>query len=765
MDSLIAIEQTFQRLLHQLKHHKSHRIALTELIHFVKRVYHRHRPELFHSYFQQLFPLFSDHFETESVKFRPPDFYVLMLSYLEQIPKGRISVDYEQRFMSMQSQTRLHQSLNLIWLGEWKSALSLWQPHWTEENEKLLYAFPETPTAGHSLDSFEKWSKRLLDIHFPMPEIFFEIGKLWRNLAGIELTDAVWVPLIEKNSSESWDKSAATIEPMRLEIISSPGGYHRDFLTFNYSIDSSNDLMYQQAFDALYSMKNLLKRRFAGQGIDDERFRFHFLFPKNDYRYTGDSLGVAMALLNLCKLTQSGNYRCVIHQKEPVVATGIVNSQGDIRPISNESLAAKLTVFYFSPFRYFLLPAENLYEAKLILDPLRRQFPGKSLVLLPLKTVDEVLRADNIIEIQERPVSFEKQISRILKYFWPALASLLAILLAYFTVIDHDSNPVSIKGYGNHLLAYNQKGKILWSEEFPVLMKFINEKSPDNRKNSYAIGDINGDGFNEIFFTIDKRKVNENDLITETYLLSHTGKVLWTYSGFTPGRYANGLHSDTYIGRFHIIHDFDKDGQNELACYYHNHPYFPSQLIQFDHKGQLLSIFYNSGYFYTYEIYDLDNDGIDELIMGGTNNDYDTAVLAVLKYPHFAGHSPQLDSNYLILRKDADYRPPYLYLRFPKLKGLPGQIRESILKVECINNGLLMLTINLAGTDSDAIIYMGKDFQVQNIVLADCFELYKDYYHTFDWDSFDMEGYLEKFSKVEFWNGEAFTDTFTVNTR
>ncbi len=766
MDSLIAIEQAFQQLLRHLGSQGSHRIAVTELVLFVKKVYHRRRPAVFRSYFQQLFPLLSDHFEDDSVKFRSPEFYELLLAYLEQVEKAEALGDYQDRFQAMVQQCRLHQTLGLIWLGEWYEALGLWQLEWLKTNAKSLRGLPETHAAGDSPQAFEKWLERLKALHFPMPDLLAKLSYLWRQLMGPDFPETVWVPLIEKNTYDAYDSHAAMLEAMGLEVNSTPGVYHRDFLTFNYNIDSSNDLMHHQAFDALYSMKNLLQHRFAAWNKIENSFRYHFTFANSEYRYTGDSLGVAMALLHLCRMTQYGQYRRIFRLKSAVAATGIVNSRGEIQPISRESLAAKLKVFYYSPLRYFLLPEKNLNEAKQILDPLRRAFPGRKLVLVPLKSVEDLLDLEQVLESSDRSVSIQQRYQRYFQFFWPLLAIFLAILLGLTLFVNTDRNMVSVKGNGHFLLAYNQKGKLLWNEEFPVSMEFINEKIPEYKINSYAIGDMNGDGFNEICFTIDKHKIKESGIRTVTYLLNHKGKTLWTYSGFSQERYGKVLHSDAYIGRFHIFHDFDKDGQNELFCFYHNDPYFPAQLIQFDLSGQVRNIFYNSGYFNTYEIFDLDSDGIEELIMGGTNNDYDTAILAVFKYPHYSGHSPQLDSNYVIVREDADYRPPYVYLRFPKVPGLPGQFREHCHFIHFFDKEIKTVTINLAGDDSLVRVYLGENFNVLKIVPYDrFFGFYQNRYSSFDWENFDLDSHLEKVAQLEFWDGRRFTKTYSVNSR
>jgi hypothetical protein len=763
MDSLIAIEQSFQYLFHRLEHQSSHRIALSELIEFFQRVYHRRRPEVFQSYFIQLFPILSEHFEKDSVKFRSPEFYELLLVYLEQLSNGQDLGDFRQRFQTIQYQTRLHQSLMWLWLGEWRRFVSAWQSHWFQKHETVVRSLPETVLAGGSPEDFLRWAQRLTELGFPMPELFAELEKLWRSLTEPEDPEAVWVPLIEKERSDIDDVYAATVEAMRLEVNISPGTYHRDFLTFNYQIESSNDLMYQQAYDALSSIKKMLQKRYPSFGEESAVFRFHFVFSRNEYRYTGDSLGVAMALLNLCQMTQNGNYRRIFKLKEKAVATGIINSLGELRPINVKSLAEKLRVFYFSPFRYFLLPAENLSEAKQILDPLRREYPDRQFTLVPISSVDDLTSLDMILESRERPILLRKRLFRFFRFFWPILSLLPALLLGYLLLFDHDSNPVSIKGNGNYLLAYNQKGKLLWNKVFPVSMEFLNQNGFPGKDGVMAIGDVDGDALNDFLITI-VRHPNDSPFL-ETYFLNDKGKTLWRFSDFEEERYGEYVHTNRYRGRFHFLHDFDKDGKMEIIGYYTNDPYYPTQLIQFDHAGAIKSVFYHSGYLSSYQIYDLDKDGVDELILGGTNNDYDTAVLMVLKYPHFSGHSPQIDSNYVIIKENADHRPPYLYLRFPDLDGLPGQVRESISQMEFINDDMMVLSLNLAGADSEARVNLGSEFQVHKIVLTDGFKLYMDYYHTFDWENFDMKGYLEQFSKVEFWNGAAFTKMYAINPR
>ncbi len=176
--------------------------------------------------------------------------------------------------------------------------------------------------------------------------------------------NTVWIPLVVKNSTKGCEEFVSTLEPLSLEGLQHPPEYRRDFIHFNYNVDPESDMMYQQAYDALFSAKNIIASRLSTFEKVERNYKFHYTFPQKNYYYTGDSLGLGMALLDICLLSQMSAYKDIYKFREPVACTGIVDIKGHVRPINPESLALKIRTFYFSPFEQLLIPEDNLNDAK-----------------------------------------------------------------------------------------------------------------------------------------------------------------------------------------------------------------------------------------------------------------------------------------------------------------------------------------------------------------------------------------------------------------
>lgn len=96
-----------------------------------------------------------------------------------------------------------------------------------------------------------------------------------------------------------------------------------------------------------------------------------------------------------------------------------------------------------------------------------------------------------------------------------------------------------------------------------------------------------------------------------------------------------------YSAQNMISVDFEGDGEPELLAVFIQGLWYPSCLCTIDAQGRLLAQYTHRGHVPTLIVYDIDGDGREEVIVGGTNNtpDYQGATLLILDDQHRHGAS------------------------------------------------------------------------------------------------------------------------------
>lgn len=152
------------------------------------------------------------------------------------------------------------------------------------------------------------------------------------------------------------------------------------------------------------------------------------------------------------------------------------------------------------------------------------------------------------------------------------------------------------------------------------------------------IKDLDGDGRREILFT-----TQTQDEMKEGKLLCFDGRghKLWEFAAGRAITY--GLNKHTAAYRIHGIDatDLDGDGRSEILCIARHRLHAPNQTVLLDADGSVTGEYWNYGYLLNYEFVDLDRDGIREIVLVGTNNEYNRGVLVALDPRRMRGGSPQ----------------------------------------------------------------------------------------------------------------------------
>lgn len=253
--------------------------------------------------------------------------------------------------------------------------------------------------------------------------------------------------------------------------------------------------------------------------------------------------------------------------------------------------------------------------------------------------------------------------------------------------------PADFAVRGSNLVILGEDGKELWRHTtgieglmdepfYRAHFQVVDSASSGTRLPSLMIKDINGDGRNEVLFAVQKRDdaYGEGDL----YCFSSKGRELWHFAAGREMKFGGRTYSNDYrIGGFGL-HDFNRDGRQEIAVISCHYPQWPCQLAVMDCGGNKIGEFWNCGYLTDICYQDLDGDGREEMVVPGVNNQYGGCVI-VFDPACVGGCSPQSGEF------KSDTLPPgseKYYIRTPRtdVSLALGDIVEGLRRIGITNN-------------------------------------------------------------------------------
>ncbi len=140
------------------------------------------------------------------------------------------------------------------------------------------------------------------------------------------------------------------------------------------------------------------------------------------------------------------------------------------------------------------------------------------------------------------------------------------------------------------------------------------------------IGDYDGDGQNEVILgtSIKNRKFGGRLMFIET-----DGATKWVHEDHPRLVFGGNVYTDNYATSAIYPYKHKDSATYDFYVSFTHRPWFPNQIIRFDVNGNAQDRFIHPGTLYDFELFDLNGDGEPELLMGGTNNRFNTAVLSV----------------------------------------------------------------------------------------------------------------------------------------
>ncbi len=193
--------------------------------------------------------------------------------------------------------------------------------------------------------------------------------------------------------------------------------------------------------------------------------------------------------------------------------------------------------------------------------------------------------------------------------------------------------PASWRYHGSTLVVEDESGREVWRKAFE---EPVDTTYQVYRRERAWVGDLDGDGRKETLFVHAPWR-NSTQLVA----FSAEGKELWR---FEPGKTVV-TKKNTYAPPY-VIQQFlvTADGNVLItSCHY---MYHPNQVVLLDLKGKIQREYWHSGRLGTVEIADMDEDGEQEIYLGGVSQGYKMATVVRLDAASFGGASVEEDAMY-----------------------------------------------------------------------------------------------------------------------
>ncbi|MCU0612427.1 MAG: hypothetical protein MUE60_11640, partial [Candidatus Eisenbacteria bacterium] len=158
---------------------------------------------------------------------------------------------------------------------------------------------------------------------------------------------------------------------------------------------------------------------------------------------------------------------------------------------------------------------------------------------------------------------------------------------------------------------------------------------------------VDADGESEVFYGTGARDSVPGTL----FCVDGNGDERWRFTGgFRDDQPRPFELTNTFNASGPFVRDLDHDGFSEVLAVFNHAPYYAGQLALLTVDGTYVSSFWNRGHFFAASLgsdlramafADIDHDGLDEILAGGSNNGTNTAVLAILDPRAVRGVGPR----------------------------------------------------------------------------------------------------------------------------
>ncbi len=437
--------------------------------------------------------------------------------------------------------------------------------------------------------------------------------------------------------------------------------------------------------------------------------------------------------------------------------------------------SAKLKEFYKDLNTNLDIPPTERDEA------LAEKFFARKRLALPAMAKELPEKIDNalstfveIIEPYHKPLA--QRIIRYIKIHPVRFASAtsvigFAMVLAFLVVrpIFKDTNPAYARAKDEFLVVYNKEGRELWRKHIGQgydWEKTLRDANPGDLENYLSTVDADNDGKSEVVATFSW--IPKHDWKRYIVCFNSDGTLRWKRGYDKKATFGNqSFPNDFQMLRF-IVGDFDRDQKIDLFVTGSQEPYFPTIVLRLNPaNGDPLAEYLHPGNITHLLHKDLDGDGVEEILLGGTNNGLNRADLTVIDPRLLEGHAPT----------SPDYVPrgvstgmEKFYIIFPRtdLQTLARQKRNYVQELRLIPGGIEVHIIEYFGE-----LLLGPYFHFDDAMRCTGVtdeDLFVRFHQKMEAEGkltkkLDAQYYEELRRGVQYWDGEKFVNYTTMNKK
>ncbi|MEW6507327.1 MAG: hypothetical protein AB1432_06220 [Bacteroidota bacterium] len=331
-------------------------------------------------------------------------------------------------------------------------------------------------------------------------------------------------------------------------------------------------------------------------------------------------------------------------------------------------------------------------------------------------------------------ISRAVELIRVYPYRFSGSLALIGMIIAFFIMLKKPDiktiNPTLAVIKDNILSVYNEMGDLMWKKGVPGMVDYRTDKLYENQKDfsdtrELLLDDLENDGINELLLTgnFDYLSTFARDTL---YCFDPYGKLIWKYGcgEFKSLNTPRWKHSFWFIPNYFTVDT--KEGKKLFVIASTN--YAPTKLFELDfNTGKIKQEFYNSGGITATKLFDIDNDGYEEIIIGGINNAFSSAFIAVFEPENVNGFSP---STEIFIPDSLQQNSALKYIIFPTSSYNKAVSKTDYNEVEqfLVSREEKTITVYIqeapSGTrDDDAAVLYNFDinWQLNSVVLGDNF--------------------------------------------
>jgi len=566
-----------------------------------------------------------------------------------------------------------------------------------------------------------------------------------------------------------------TIEELNISSSQRGKTENTDYIEFKNNINAKDN----EFIKFLYFTVSQVKKKFPDGKLKTNFYNFTFYFNNRDHVYSGKSLGLGAACLVYNVILSNELYKQYFKFRNECVFTGEIDEEGKIKKLDYEILRIKLKTVFNSGYSKFIIPDGNLSEATAELRKLNEENPSRNLELIPISNFESVFLNLAVVERFETSLAKKIKFFYLEKHFLVNIV-LIAIILLTFSIIFikllqplFDNNPVHARYHNGRYSAYNKFESEVWHYNVPGVSTYKDPRLFTNQLDHViTVKDIDNDGENEIIY-INNIGNSNITLNNEIKCESANGTLKWVYTipdtNFSYRKGTEALKGDWEIDYLYAD-DIDKDGIVEILLNAKFHPYFPDRIILLNNMGKRISEYWHSGHIHHIKVFDIDNDGIREIVATGINNHpkYLCACMAILDVKHISGSSFMTDP----LNNGEKSKEKY-YVLFPKTfltKFNAYNFNRGSEILDNLNRTIVEIKDGKANDDPDkdaTFLYeFDKNLELKNIAGSTSF--YNEYMERSEKGEIekipDIVDYLNSLkSKLLWWDGDEFQTKIVKN--